>query len=465
MVKIDVSVQSNNKSVPFKNKNVRKLLFRPPTEFHETFRNFLKKDVDKYINILDTTAKPTHDDLKETRVNPDDILYFPIYSRDKDAYQVDLTFIKTGMEGKTYINQAILCMVNINTRFAAAWPLDYTLKTKYDIDDEWTPRETRSRNNKKKTDTKIKQPKSMKLLRKVQYKNSTSCLKALMHCLIYLYHFDQKVSKIYSDDGNEFKGEVAEFCRNTDEFFRRHPEQRKNWDDYERDILQEGTKKRFKNKGKAYKMLPTEIPWEMFNPNEGSKRRLGIVERFNRTLKGYIRKNIYNPRTKTFDFNQDWKHLLLVILGLYNQLLNHRTLFETFNEGEHYKPKEGNPVTPFAMTQEQELENGKLIDPEEFYVDKMKDRTKKIWKYYEHHLRFKKFFTKKFARVITKQVANNGKLFKKKYDELPHKGYILNQQGNTFVIGNEEPGPQVLTRRYLPWELSLNKKIGEGIFI
>jgi hypothetical protein len=358
-----------------------------------------------------------------------------------------------------------LCLININTRFAAAWPLDYKITTKYDIDAEWKPYQTRNRTKKKKNDDDEehrpnKKPTSLKLLRKVRAKDSSACLKALMHCLIYLYHHDQKVEMIYSDDGSEFKGEVADFCSDIDAFFRLHPEQKNNWDNYEKDVLKvDRSTQRYRNKGKAFNMLPSDIPWKTFSPTEGSKRRLAIVERFNRTFKNIIRKNIYDPTEKKFNLHHNWSDYITAIMGQYNHLQNHRTLFEIMNDNHHYNPKKDQMVTPYSMSFVHHMDDGSTFDPEQEYINEQKAYTKLVWKWYKKHKKFKGLF-KPGAHVITKHVANDGKIFTKKYDEIPNKGQIERQKGNTFEVYDLQKN-KILPRRYLPWELALmtNKQI------
>ena len=163
----------------------------------EGFRQLTKKYGQKFLQKFPDILKPPPEKLKETRINHDDIRYFPIYSKQKHAYQADLTFYKVAVKDGYYINRPILCLININTRFAAAWPLEYTLKSKEDVDADWEPDETRERGKKRKiSSADTSEPPSLKLLKQVQTKTSANTLKALLSCLIYLYHHGNQVDVV-----------------------------------------------------------------------------------------------------------------------------------------------------------------------------------------------------------------------------------------------------------------------------
>jgi len=454
MSKADVTVKRTDAKQP------RTLAFKPAPQLPEGFRQLTKKYGQKFLQKFPDILKPPPEKLKETRINHDDIRYFPIYSKQKHAYQADLTFYKVAVKDGYYINRPILCLININTRFAAAWPLEYTLKSKEDVDADWEPDETRERGKKRKiSSADTSEPPSLKLLKQVQTKTSANTLKALLSCLIYLYHHGNQVDVVYSDDGKEFKGEVQEFCNNTRLFLQTHPHVHEEIRLKERKMFAQEGKKQYRNKNLVFKMLPDHIRWNTFNPNEGSKRRTGIVERFNRTLKGLLRKITHDPETRQVIPGIDLEEALLYVLGTYNMIKNHRTMFETMNPGLHYNPKHDTPVTPHTMSipyKDPDADNGETVDPEDILVDKMKRKTRDVWEYYDTHKKFKNL--KRDAVVLTKKVESDGKLFKKRFEDKIHRGIINKQQGNTLVLREEGNTFNVLKRRYLPWELSLLKK-------
>ena len=60
---------------------------------------------------------------------------FEIFSDTPNTYQADFTSHKVhkNISKKAgYVQQAIFCIININTWFAAAWPLQLVKKKKYD---------------------------------------------------------------------------------------------------------------------------------------------------------------------------------------------------------------------------------------------------------------------------------------------------------------------------------------------
>jgi IS30 family transposase len=68
-----------------------------------------------------------------------------------------------------------------------------------------------------------------------------------------------KIERLYEDDGSEFKGVLAQFCNDNN------------------------------------------IRLVAYKPNEGSKWRLGVIERFNRTLRRLIEKQLKMRGKMTLD--------------------------------------------------------------------------------------------------------------------------------------------------------------------
>ena len=91
---------------------------------------------------------PNPPELKENRQADQDIKWFEIYSDTPNTYQADLMFHKVRKNiGKEsgYVQQAIFCIIlNINTRFAAAWPLQLVKKKIFK--EAYTPNKGRKKN-------------------------------------------------------------------------------------------------------------------------------------------------------------------------------------------------------------------------------------------------------------------------------------------------------------------------------
>jgi hypothetical protein len=138
------------------------------------------------------------------------------------------------------IRHAILNMVHVNTRFALSELLDWEARsTKAEGDEAYTPNEQKT------------------LVRGIT-KNAAKTLAAFKRLLQRIEEFNRdprkeidrglKVRTLYTDDGSEFKAEFARYCYDND------------------------------------------IRLVQFRPTEGLKTRLGIVERFNRSLRLYLAK-------------------------------------------------------------------------------------------------------------------------------------------------------------------------------
>ena len=95
------------------------------------------------------------------------------------------------------MQQAILCIINVKTRFAAAWPLQ--LIKKKDYEEAYTPKKGKKRN--------------VNFRSMFTVKDSHQTLIALIKCLVNLKVHGKSVKKVYSDDGPEFNSEVKQFCQ------------------------------------------------------------------------------------------------------------------------------------------------------------------------------------------------------------------------------------------------------------
>ena len=99
--------------------------------------------VDLYKKTVDMSSKPTkeqkdqaHKELR-SKHEPTDVIWYPIYAARPDSYQADLMFEPvTNSKGET-ISQAILCVININTKYAFAEPVDHTRNVKKQEERAW----------------------------------------------------------------------------------------------------------------------------------------------------------------------------------------------------------------------------------------------------------------------------------------------------------------------------------------
>jgi hypothetical protein len=158
-----------------------------------------------------------------------------------------------------------------------------------------------------------------------------------------------RVKTLYTDDGSEFKGEFTELCDRLD------------------------------------------IHHVQFTPSTGTKRRLGIVERFNRTLKRLIRKERERQKQRGNKV-PSVKELLPIVLKDYNFKNPHTGLVQTIREAkgmrkhEREDPEKKISTTTPYLAMRPGIERGfieqkkrKREEVEDFYKDeitKMKRRPK-----------------------------------------------------------------------------------------
>ena len=198
--------------------------------------------VDLYKKTVDMSDKPTeerkaqvHEELSQ-KFLPKDILWYPIYADRPDSYQADLMFEPvTNSKGQT-ISQAILCVININTKYAFAEPVDYTRNVKKADERAWNDKRKRIPVSHKNTDLVLRAFK--RILQNMKNEAAVLNTFAEFHNKVRFH-----VARLYTDEGGEFKGDFQKFLDHK------------------------------------------KIEKHVFKKSEGSKRRLAVVERFNRTMR------------------------------------------------------------------------------------------------------------------------------------------------------------------------------------
>ena len=102
----------------------------------DVFMDLYKKTVDMSAQPSDERKAQVQEDLSQKFI-PKDIMWYPIYADRPDSYQADLMFEPvTNSKGET-ISQAILCVININTKYNFAEPVDYTRNVKKQEERAW----------------------------------------------------------------------------------------------------------------------------------------------------------------------------------------------------------------------------------------------------------------------------------------------------------------------------------------
>ena len=203
------------------------------------------------------------------------------YIRDRpNSYQADLKFEPYVNSKKELILQAILCVININTKYAFAQVVDYYKNYKGSDNKDWRKKARRLQLTNKDA------PLVLRSFERIE-KDMVDEAHILNHIPAYQNSVKFKIDTLYVDEGGEFMAEFARYCESKD------------------------------------------IHMHMFRHQEfeGLKRRLGIVERFNRTLRGLL------EAEKVRLGKQPFKNLLPICLAEYNRHNNQRSVSDFFQRG------------------------------------------------------------------------------------------------------------------------------------
>ena len=352
--------------------------------------------------------------------------FYPIYSDTPDAWQADLTFFwekaqhyvdtsskpepkRKGRKPKApktkRLRIAVLCVINVNTRFAFAKVTEFTpaeAEKSESTDKDWSDLQKatsevvrgsnktaeKTRDALKKILSEMSSLKGAKLKRASGFKGDLSKLKG--------YNF--RIKTLYTDEGSEFKGAFETFCRSK------------------------------------------RIRLVHFTPSTGSKRRLGIVERFNRTLKRLLRLERERQVQGGVEASSV-EDLLPVVLENYNYDNPHRGLVETARKasglakGKWDRSKVLSKMTPFAMTKKEDaIVNVKKAKRQEV-EDRYKDDVRKLNR--RPNVRFfKTLDTSDFKRFSDRfQHQGAGTLTDKSYRIRGRHSYGTQQKkGDSFAI-------------------------------
>lgn len=109
---------------------------KPKTEKKHDTNPVVNVLADLYKKTVHVSTLPTKERQKEVQENlsrkliPKDVVWYPIYADQPDSYQADLMFEPIQNTKDEIILQAILCVININTKYAFAEPVDYVKNIK-----------------------------------------------------------------------------------------------------------------------------------------------------------------------------------------------------------------------------------------------------------------------------------------------------------------------------------------------
>ena len=290
-------------------------------------------DFQKFTDLYSTTLgeqppsaerlKALNDDLSLKRPEKD-IHYFPIFADQPNSWQGDLMFEPWLNSSGQKILQAILCVININTRYAFATTVDYVKNVKAMEEREWSSKNTRVLLNNKDSSLVLQSFKRIQenMVYEAAVLNNSPQFKK--------HHVQFRVDRLYVDEGSEFMGSFREYCDSNN------------------------------------------IHVIVFKASTGTKRRLGVVERFNRTVRRLIDKQV-----RLFG-KKNLQEAIPNALDLYNRYLNHRTIQEFMLRQEKFKSKLNARFMP-AMMLMPGLENE--------YITYCKEKTDEVRNYYAERMK------------------------------------------------------------------------------
>jgi hypothetical protein len=365
----------------------------------DLYRSSLK-DVEEAHPVSAQQLALANDELTEKYFPRKSVKWYPVFADQPNSYQADLMFEKISNSKGIKILQALLCVININTRYAFVVPVQYTVNYKKEYDSAWTP------------DNKTKNiPVSNKEAGKVlnALKDVIRAMRGEQEILNDALGLENevvfKMDRLYTDEGGEFKGVFHAFLEN-----------------------------------------PTPVPIDngeiavdpvshfVFKKSEGSKRRMSIVERFIRTFRRLLEKQkVMNPQlTRLVDRIPE-------ALDLYNRYLNHRSI-ETF-----LRHLEGNDTFEDS---ERRFFPAMMMFPgiEEKYIEYMRKRFQDV----------EEFYSGKINEILDKRDV---KYFKRNWET----DIFGKAGGSTLKAGNvsqrNDRGPSFkfndTTQKYLPYEIVL----------
>ena len=105
------------------------------------FVDLYKKSV-SVSTLPSTEQKADIDESLSHKRLPKNIQWYPIYADRPNSYQADLMFEPTTNSRGEHLLQAILCVININTKYAFAEPVDYKRNLTKQEERAWNDKKT-----------------------------------------------------------------------------------------------------------------------------------------------------------------------------------------------------------------------------------------------------------------------------------------------------------------------------------
>ena len=175
---------------------------RSKQEVVDVFTDLFNKTVDLQHHI--PTEGVPHDDSTTKKYMPKVEDWYPIYADRPNSYQADLMSEPYMNSKKELVLQAILCVININTKYAFAEAVDYYKNYKAMDEEDW-----------KKKARKIKltnkdAPLVLRSFKRIE--NDMIAEARLLNSLpTYKNSVRFKIDPLYVDEGGEFMAQFAKY--------------------------------------------------------------------------------------------------------------------------------------------------------------------------------------------------------------------------------------------------------------
>ena len=167
-------------------------------EIVDVFADLFNKTVDVQHHIPPEGVP--HDDSTTKKHMPKVEDWYPIYADRPNSYQADLMFEPYVNSKKELILQAILCVININTKYAFAQAVDYYKSYKAMSEEDWKKKANRIKLTNKDAPLVLHSFKRIEkdMITEVRVLNSIPKFKKSVKF---------KIDTLYMDKGGEFMGE------------------------------------------------------------------------------------------------------------------------------------------------------------------------------------------------------------------------------------------------------------------
>jgi hypothetical protein len=169
----------------------------------DMFMNLYKDTVHDDFQVNSDKLSKANEDLSQRHLDKKAIQWYPIYSDTPNSYQADLMFEPYINSKGEKILQAILCVINVNTKYAFASAVDYTKNVKAMDERDWKSNSSKILLNNKDSGLVLG-----------ALKRIVDSMQGEADALNEFKEMNDKahfqIDKLYVDEGSEFKGDFKQ---------------------------------------------------------------------------------------------------------------------------------------------------------------------------------------------------------------------------------------------------------------